>query len=146
MIRLVILCFILMVSTIAYAKPNTSSAKSNKRTRSSTSSKPIDGIKALGHRVWQVKRKVVNRWKKKPRTFAKGKLSKKKKGFVIRKLRDAQECGFQVGDVIKKINRYRISSVTEAMMAHAALKNAKVLKVKFKRGKEVLTHVFKVVK
>ena len=101
MLRMIILCLIFMVSTIAYANPNTDkvASKSRKKTKS-TASKSVDGIKALGKNQWQVKRKLVNRWKRKPRTFAKGKMSKKKKGFVIKKLRDAKDCGFQVGDVI----------------------------------------------
>ena len=117
--------------------PNQKSSTKNKKSAKNS-------IKAIGKGKWTIERRLVKKWQKRPSRFARGKM--KKRGFKLQKVRDAKHCGLQKGDVILKVNGYKMSSVTQAMMAHAALKNAKKLRVVFRRAGKKMTYIYKIVK
>jgi hypothetical protein len=151
MLRIFIIILISLFFTSVHAKPTDASTKDTADTskKDVTSKKPTktsekDGITKISDNKWEIKKKLMKRWKKKSRKFAKGKL-KRKKGFIIKKLRDAKYCGFQVGDVIYKINKNRVTSITEALMAQSALSKAKKLVVKFRRNKKKMIHTYIIV-
>ena len=126
------------------ATPADSEAPEAPRRRANDGS-PLRGVQKTGTHTWQVKQRIVTRWKNDPYDLAN--VESFGDGWRLRRARrgDAHHLGMKNKDVILSVNGRKLKTQAQLLAAYLALKNKTEFEVVFLRNGKQLTHHYRIV-